>query len=380
MSSQYLAITPLSPLYMGRAKPGFNFLASRDAVPGSIVRGALAEYLIGTGQASAIRERVENLRISWFYPSPSEFLWPHALPATALQCKAVAGFQKSKGHGVMDSLIPALAYAELERFGATFPVPFRLTCASCQNRMDRIGGWYVRDRDFDLVEIDKVSQTKVALSRQRRASEAEMLYSVTALRPQVFLGKVWGSHDTIDLLIQACEVSGLGGLTSRGYGRVTIQRTSLQTEPLRERVVAFNETLAHVWDELRTIAWQSDVPSRPVGWYVSINLASPAILHDVYGCSSLRLDLALQGETSEPVFFTATSEYASGWSTAWGLPKEVRLAAAIGSTYVFRVDYETNELYETLEHLENTGIGDRRDEGYGDVIVCHPFHREVDQV
>jgi CRISPR-associated protein Csx10 len=280
----------------------------------------------------------------------------------------------------MDSLIPALAYAELERLGATFPVPFRLTCARCHNRMERLSGWYVKQSNFEMVTTEKLPQTKVALSRPRRASEMEMLYSVTALRPQVFVGKVWGDHAVVDLLIQACQTSGLGGLTSRGYGRVKVAKTAIDTEPLRARVTAFNQRLAQVWDELRTLAWRSRVPTAPPGWYFSIDLVSPAILCDVYGCPSLRLNLSLHGTTHEPVFFAASSALESGWSTAWGLPKAVQLAAHAGSTYVFRVERETEELYEALEELENVGVGDRRDEGYGDVLVCHPFHREVEQI
>jgi CRISPR-associated protein Csx10 len=382
MNPQYLAITPLSPMHIGIVKPGFNFLATREALPGSVIRGALAEYLIRSGQTSAIKGLVENLRISWFFPSQSEFSLPYVLPTTALQCKVAAGFisQGSKGHGVMDSLLPALAYAELERLGTTFPVPFRLTCARCQNRMERISGWYVKHGNFEMVETEQVSQTKVALSRQRRASEMGMLYSVTALRPKVFVGKLWGDDDVINRIIQACQTSGLGGLTGRGYGRVKAQKATIEIEPLRDRVGAFNRVLARVWDELCTIAWRSNVPKAPLGWYFSVDLISPAILRDADGCPSLRLDLSLPGKMHVPVFFATSPEFESGWSTAWGLPKEVQLAANLGSTYVFRVERETDELYETLETLENAGVGDRCDEGYGDVLVCHPFHREVEQI
>jgi CRISPR-associated Csx10 family RAMP protein len=150
MSPQYLTITPLAPLHLGTVKPGFSFLATREVLPGSVVRGALAQYLIHTGQTSAIKGYVENLRIGWFFPSRAASLWPYVLPATALQCKAADGFasRRSTGHGVLDSLIPTLAYTELERLGATFPVPFRLVCASCQKRMERLSGLYVKHAHF----------------------------------------------------------------------------------------------------------------------------------------------------------------------------------------------------------------------------------------
>ncbi len=384
MNPRYLAILPRSPLHLGQVKPAFNFLATREVLPGSVVRGALADFLIQTGRTSAIKELVKDLRISWFSPTPSEFLWPYHLPATALQCKTAGGFasQRPRGHGVMDSLIPAVAYVELERLGATFPVPFRIICGSdgCHSRMDRIIGWYVKEQVYRKVEVSKGSQTKVALSRRWRASEMEMLYSVTALQPTILVGQVRGDDEVFKLLIEACETSGLGGLTSRGYGRVEAKEIFFELEPIRERVTEFNRVLAQVWEEVCSIVWQSDVPTRPPGWYFSIDLASPAILRDEYGRPTLRLDLDLHGSAHVPIMFASAPVFESGWSTAWGLPKEVRLAANLGSTYVFRVETENEELYEALETLERVGVGDRRDEGYGDVLVCHPFHREVLQV
>jgi CRISPR-associated protein Csx10 len=384
MNPRYLAIVPRSPLHLGRVKPAFNFLATRDVLPGSVVRGSLAEFLIRSGRTSVIKEVVKDLRISWFGPTPFASLWPYYLPATALQCKTVGGFasQRPRGHGVMDSLIPAVAYAELEDLGATFPVPFRMTCGreGCHRRMDRMTGWYVKEQAFEKVAVSRSSQTKVALSRRRRASELEMLYSVTALRPTVFAGKVWADDEVFKLLIEACQTSGIGGLTGRGYGSVEVREAFFDLESIHDRVAAFNQVLARVWQELCSIVWRSEVPIQPPGWYFSIDLISPAILRDTYGRPTLQLDLDLHGSRHAPIMFASSPSFEGGWSTAWGLPKEVRLAANLGSTYVFRVESETVELYESLDALEGAGVGDRRDEGYGDVLVCHPFHREVEQV
>jgi CRISPR-associated protein Csx10 len=282
----------------------------------------------------------------------------------------------------MDSLVPAVAYAELEHLGVTFPVPFRMTCGQegCHSRMERTTGWYVKEQAYRTVEVFRGAQTKVALSRRRRASEREMLYSVTGLQPTIFVGKVWADDEVFKLLIEACQTSGIGGLTGRGYGRVEAREAFFEREPVRERVAAFNQMLARVWEELCSIAWRSEVPAQPPSWYFSIDLASPAILRDAYGRPTLRLDLDLHGSRHTPMMFASSPSFESGWSTAWGLPKEVRLAANLGSSYVFRVERETEEIYEFLEALEEVGVGDRRDEGYGDALVCHPFHREVEQV
>jgi CRISPR-associated protein Csx10 len=36
--------------------------------------------------------------------------------------------------------------------------------------------------------------------------------------------------------------------------------------------------------------------------------------------------------------------------------------------------------FEALERLEETGVGERTDEGFGELMVCHPFHLEVEPV
>jgi CRISPR-associated protein Csx10 len=34
-------------------------------------------------------------------------------------------------------------------------------------------------------------------------------------------------------------------------------------------------------------------------------------------------------------------------------------------------------LHLPLEALEAQGVGDRTDEGLGEILICHPFHLEV---
>ena len=56
------------------------------------------------------------------------------------------------------------------------------------------------------------------------------------------------------------------------------------------------------------------------------------------------------------------------------------LGVAAGSTYVYRVDGNPEDLVSWLENLEHQGVGLRTDEGLGEVLICHPFHEEVEPV
>ena len=65
----------------------------------------------------------------------------------------------------------------------------------------------------------------------------------------------------------------------------------------------------------------------------------------------------------------------SGWSAAWGLPKPVTPAIAAGSVLAFRAPAgERQAVLAFLQEVEENGLGERRAEGWGEVIACDPFH------
>ena len=118
---------------------------------------------------------------------------------------------------------------------------------------------------------------------------------------------------------------------------------------------------------------------EPPGTYFSVDLLAPAILRDPHGLPTLKLGLNFNGRPREPVFWATQPTFVGGFSTAWGLPKPTYLAAATGSVYVFRVDKSPDDptLLSWLESLEAQGVGQRTDEGLGEILICHPFHKEV---
>jgi CRISPR-associated protein Csx10 len=65
-----------------------------------------------------------------------------------------------------------------------------------------------------------------------------------------------------------------------------------------------------------------------------------------------------------------------GWNSAINLPKPDTWALKRGSVMLFRVGARVDEqaLMRRLEQIENEGLGERRAEGFGRVLVCDPFH------
>lgn len=226
-------------------------------------------------------------------------------------------------------------------------------------------------------------QTKVALSRYRRASQEQMLYRVIALKPkQKFVGRIWVDNDKkFDLLKDAVENMGVGALTTRGLGKAKLRESKVSLPRVVERVKKFNERLREVWSDLADLAKQSGskVPNEPKGAYFSVDLLSPAVLLDKNGLPTLQLELPTDEKIFEPVFWATQPEFVNGWSSAWGLPKPSSLSVAMGSVYAFRTEKTIDEISSLLEAIETKGVGENTNEGLGEILICHPFHLKVEQ-
>ncbi len=382
----FLSLTPKSPIYLGEIKPNTSFLSSKNYLPGGLLLGALGEYLVRSKREKEIKEIINKIRFGNFFPSRGETLWPLPFPLTSLECKRKSGF-KTDGHGAFDSLLIALAYEELQKSGAKFPVPLEFRCRhsdkdrDCEGRMDRVSGFFIKEAKYEKVMSTKTSQTKVAINRRRNTAEKGMIYSVTGLSPKgLFVGRIWSENGEVGVIKEAVETMGIGGLTGRGYGKVELKESEVKIESIEKRVKSFNEVLKKVWSDLATISINNGLSNKPEGFYFSLDLLSHAILRDENGLPTLKLTLNLGGKKLESVFFSNSSTFISGWSTAWGLYKETYMGTSMGSVYVFRVDSEKDISYEELEKIEAEGLGEKTNEGFGEVMICHPFHKEVEQV
>ncbi|MCS7241276.1 CRISPR-associated RAMP protein Csx10 [Candidatus Caldatribacterium sp.] len=384
MKLYYIAVEPLTPLRVGGIKPKNDFLNTLNYIPGSVLRGTLAEWLKTKKREDMILPQVQRMRFGNLFPANARAHFALPVPFTALECKLHGGFTREGGHGVRDSLLVALAYKELERSGARFPIPMAFRCKNCSGRMERISGFCVRTPEgWCKTGVPLYPQTKVALSRTRRTAQEGMLYRVFGIPPVeglVFSGRIWAEEDSdVELLKEAVEYLGIGAMTTRGFGKVRFKQKPNSYPPLEERLCRFNETLQRVWEDLAELAAQaSRAPLRkPQGTYFSVDLLSPGIFQDTYGLPSLVPHLPIEGKKVELVFHATQPTFSGGWSTAWGLPKPTALAAAPGSTYVFRTDIPLEELVPLLEEIENQGLGKRTPEGFGEITICHPLHEEV---
>lgn len=196
MSTRWLKLQPEEPLLLGQVKADTNFLSSLPYIPGRVVRGAWADWLITQGRTSQIVPTMQQVQVGNFFPTMEwqsmRYVSPFLL--SMLTCKREGGFysephKERRGHGVADTLVPHLAYFLLKQAGAHFPAPFTVACPECQGRMEPESGFYTlfntgKEQRYVRTREQYHAHTRVALSRFRRAASEGMLYSATAVSPK----------------------------------------------------------------------------------------------------------------------------------------------------------------------------------------------------
>lgn len=93
MTEYFLSLTPEAPIRAGSLKPKGDYLDTKNYLPGSILRGAFAEWLKLQGKESQIIPMVRKIRFGNFFPSPSERIPALPFPMTVLECKLHGGFE-----------------------------------------------------------------------------------------------------------------------------------------------------------------------------------------------------------------------------------------------------------------------------------------------
>jgi CRISPR-associated protein Csx10 len=196
------------------------------------------------------------------------------------------------------------------------------------------------------------------------------------------------------------NINRIGGEQTYGLGRVevTVKEADDDAEDVPTRVSELNEKLREVWGKYATT---EGAPPAPDAHYLTVDLLTPTLLTTPDGTPTVQLTAAMLKQRAEelgfsnlpelemvncldasgkerPLMFTGPT-VVSGWSEAWGLPKQSALAAVTGSVYVFRTN-NIDAWHDALSRIEEHGIGTRREEGFGAVRVCDPFHLEVKPV
>lgn len=398
-----LEIKALSPLAIGKQKPGSSIIETERYIPGSVIRGAVAAHILKFAD-TPISEGDDFQRL-FLGENPAIFqnAYPASLdidgdiiiqknvkvlPSTALSSKTKSGFTPEK-NGVFDTLIDRFC---AEGYGQLYD-------PNCPNdindgRVDAFTGFYSELNDeYHSHSATTRLLTRVGINRRRATSEDQVLYSIEVLnesqdhkkKPVVFTGAVL----VVDELAEALqsflhryqEYIRLGGAMSRGLGRVEIKASIVESKTqVTNQIQQFNCKLRNRWKEWKIFGTPlEDLPENRT--YFTIDLQSDAIFSENWRRTTVISEAMLQqftgvSDSSLLLHAAYTSyDYLSGWNSAWGLMKDVELITNKGAVYLFSFDVaKEQEWFDALDRLELHGVGERTAEGFGQVRICDNFH------
>lgn len=156
----------------------------------------------------------------------------------------------------------------------------------------------------------------------------------------------------------------IGGSQSAGYGQVKIH--TVESHPTEVSEVWNSNTWSEVYLSLEDRLYKRESTC------LVITLLSDALIRDQWGQYNVE-DPSEQLQTQlgeielklEKAFLSRT--YVGGFNRKWGLPLPQVSAIAVGSTFIYRC--ESAPSLQQLQNLEARGIGDRRVDGFGRVVV-----------
>jgi CRISPR-associated protein Csx10 len=401
-----LEIKALSPLAIGRQKPGGSISEAESYIPGTVIRGAVADYILK--RANTPITASDNFHSLFLGDNPAIFqnAYPatiegekqtriqpqvRVLPATVLSSKTKSGF-KPQGNGVFDTLIDRFC---AEGYGYLYDP----NCPVDGGRVDTFTGFYseLNGKYYSHSATTRLL-TRVGINRRRATSEERVLYSVEVLNESQNRGKIEKPVIYTTAILVADELADslqrfinnhqedlrLGGAISRGLGRVKITAKSpvdvKAVKPsVEERINKFQNKLQKRWNEWKQIYHQPLEDLLQNRTYFTIDLQSDAILRENWRRTTVISEDMLQefAGISDPSLKLhaaySSYDYLSGWNSAWGLMKDVELITNKGGVYLFSTN-DAKLWMEKLGDLEVRGVGDRTCEGFGQIQICNEFH------
>lgn len=408
-----LEIKALSPLAVGRQKPGGSVSEVDDYISGTVIRGAIAAQILQqSGHRSVdLTENGGDFQALFLGDEPAifqnaypvvikidgEYLvqdYVKVLPTTTLTSKTEPGFRPEQ-NGVFDILI--------DRFYAdAYGLPYEPSCPTDGERVDSPGISFYSELNDEYYKhsVNKRLLTRVGINRKRATSEEDILYSIEVLnesestgknpKPVTYKSAIIVGDDLADSLWEFINSRSdinsrrdhfrLGGSISRGLGKVEInaQKPVELKSTVQNKIEKFSKKLQERGEKWKIFGNPiREFPNNRT--YFTLDLQSDAILTENWRSTTVISEAMLQQLTDiqdlslklEAAY--SSYDYRSGWNSAWGLMKDVELVTNKGAVYLFSTT-QPEKWYVALAELEIKGIGEKTSEGFGQLEICNDFH------
>lgn len=348
-SKLVFALEAVEPLRLGVIKDPSNYVAGKDYLDGSVIRGAVAASLLALLPESIREESAERL-----LGGPSPAVFGDARPGHPLAITAPLTLREPKEDGCLqdqavDLCVEHLLHKPLER---------RFDMRRVERTVIPLSGVW-RPLKLKRRTITRTARETVL----GRAAEGR-LFSTEILDPRPderggrlrFYAPVSGTAEQLGMVRQAMMAGiSVGGVRSRGFGRlrlVSIEPPALPS--LEDRHRRWCRALSKLGVE------------KPERSGVLLALGPLAV-------SQERLMLTLEAHQLELIAGAARRSSHGGWISKIHLPRTVLRHFVPGSTFLVQGP-DDQDIGQVLKQLEEKGIGPGRADGWGRLVACHPIH------
>ena len=359
-----------SPALIGASFIDANFRETRPDLPGSAVRGGvgfalreLLDDLDGDRAAQELLDAARGAQFGFCYLVDSKATPPHALsgplPITAAACK-----RRPSEHGIVDTLLDRLALQHANSSEEAERV-LRDTATKCTVCKESLHGAPGTRGCAERPPTQSI--VRVAMDRTRQSARDGQLFAQVLLAPGVTLE---GTIRNIPASGQAHLANALGSNIlsfgrgrSSGWGRARITVQAAPVLPsIKDRAAAFDRALRKRLDRAK-------LSTEGVGRLVAVTLHSPLwpALGDPDGAQALC-------EALDADCFLAARRFSreGAWDQRRG-ELQSTLATSAGGVFVFELRKATwSDSINRLDALERDGIGQRREQGFGQLLCFDP--------
>lgn len=366
-----------------------DYIATLEYIPGTTLLGALAgRYLMEKDKDEMFFDFFtrSNIIFPVLYPvahaeKPANGVMPEVLPLTAKTCKRFGGFKETEpeSHGIYDSLFDFSIFKET---GNVEILTIKNECPECKEKMIPVSGFYSLSCSYPthrLCEIEKILTTHTGINRQTGTVAESILYTMETIdRPYSFKGIMYIDNDLCSAFLPwaANGKIHIGAKKTAGQGTCSLEIEELPVlsfSAFKHRLTQFDRE----YREYRSQLLESQDKGENNSFYFSIDLVSEAIridpfLNYISGFKGLDEEENLPGTI---LVFEKTRPFELlGWNTTLGLPRQIETGIEKGSTVLYKSTAPGEELFEKLYALETNGIGIRKAEGFGQIIISNQFH------
>jgi CRISPR-associated protein Csx10 len=361
--------TLLSALRLSLRRATGNDVDTLMYIPGATLRGAMAAAYLESGQvdegfrALFLNEQTTygGLRLD------GADVWP----LSARVCKLY-----EDEHPMQDRLLEAAAGKAHSRDCSEAGCSAKLDVPKGFARLQRPPGETLARFVWKRPKQSRIAHSAIHPQLLRAASG--QLFSARSLdEGQVFKGRVSageGAAAHLEALIGKGRRLRLGRSKTRGMGAVSL------------RLAARNEFASELEEEIRPRMERMQKAAAEKGGrlsgksVVTVTLQTPASILDDFlmtpawlDPADVSLDKAAGWELA--AWFCETTSI-SGWHAAARVPRAEVPAIQAGSCFAFvkAGEADVEGLTKWAARLELEGVGERRSEGFGEVVVCHQMH------